>query len=943
MFRMKPIVLALLTSMSYTEARANSLPDTDVLEVEEKIIVTGSRIARAGIETASPVVSIDAEELSISGSMNVADVLATLPQFGPGIESSDNSYNGANAGIATSDLRNLGSHRTLVLINGHRPTQMADSSGQLVTDVRNIPATLIENIEILTGGASAVYGSDAVAGVVNIILKKDFEGLDFNVQVSSTEQEDGETQSFSISYGMNFDNDKGNVVFSADFFNQEELTHASRPGSNGQTSYVPNPEDPDAEDNGIPNQIVLHNVGWADYNITSDRPTFMSGNSYNYFQFNRNSDGSLSDGFLAVKDAELHEYYKQSHDDNPNLYSSVGPQQAIQPYERINLNIHGNYELANDVYLTADLSYSKVSTEHTIDPEFIFSWDGWVDVTDAPFTVPQQVVAAAEADDTNWIAIPYTFNDFGNRITDADREYISASFGLEGEFDNGWVWDTYVSAGGTTVDITNHNRVNSDRFSAYKLIGDCETDNTCAEFNPFMPLTDDVISYLKLEPFTNTTDTFQYTVSGNIAGELYTLPAGDLLLSAGFEVRQEGLEVTPSQISIDGTNHGSTVAATDVERDIKEVYVELVAPILKDATLAKSLDVEAAYRLADYTYAGENSSWKFGTNWAIDDNVRLRTIYSKTVRAPQLTELFRPEEVRFTRYIDPCDSEEVKLASDPGLRAANCAALGLPADFASEMRITGGSDVTIQGNKDLNVETAYTLTAGFVVTPVAIENLSISIDYFDIDLEKGIAKFGAEENAKKCVDSDSIDNVFCAEVTRKADGNISNINDTYVNANKMRRRGVDIQSYYQYDFDDFGKVDLNLYATRLLESSFTESDLAGAETEEWAGVDEDPKWRSSLALTYHLDDLSVAWQTNYSESVLYDREVTAEDYEVYRIPSSTLHNLRVTYRFNAGTDVYFGINNIADKDWLGVPGASRGKYPYPITGRSFYAGLNFRL
>ena len=256
------------------------------------------------------------------------------------------------------------------------------------------------------------------------------------------------------------------------------------------------------------------------------------------------------------------------------------------------------------------------------------------------------------------------------------------------------------------------------------------------------------------------------------------------------------------------------------------------------------------------------------------------------------------------------------------------------------MRITGGSDVTVRGNEELEVETAYTLTAGFVFTPQFIENLSFSVDYFDIDLEDGITKFGAFTTAAMCVDASSIDNVFCSQVTRKADGNISNINDTYVNANKMRRRGLDIQSYYQHELGELGTIDVNIYATHLLESSFTESDLAGAEKREWVGVNGSPEWKASFSIGYTLKDLRVSWQTNHSSNVLYGREATAEDYERHMIPSSTLHNLRVGYDLNEQTNIYFGINNIADKDWLGIPGASRGGSTYPIAGRGYYAGVN---
>jgi outer membrane receptor protein involved in Fe transport len=902
----------------------------------EKIVVTGSRIARPGVESASPVISLDVSDLAITGSMNVAEVLATLPQFSAGIESSSNAYNPGNAGLATVNLRDLGSHRTLVLINGHRPTQMVDSSGRLVSDMQNIPASLIKSVEILTGGASAVYGSDAVAGVVNVILKKDFEGFDGNIQGSSTEEKDGETQALSLSYGTNFDDDKGNVVVSFDYYNQEAMTFASRPGSNGQTTYINNP-------NGdIPNEVILSNVGWADYNIPNNRPTFMSGNSYDYFQFDRNTDGSLGEGYRAILDSELHDYYKQSYDLNPNMYSTVGPQNSITPYDRFSVNLHGGYEISEDTYLTTDVSYSKVQSTNAIDPEFIFSWNAWVDIYDAPFDVPQVVIDAAESDNTNWIAIPYTFNDMGNRTTDVEREYLSASFALEGDLDNGWSWDTYIAGGKTSVDETSKNRINSDNWSGgFELVGDCEATNSCAVMNPFEPLSAEVIDYLKLDAFTDTSETSQYTLAANLSGDVIALPAGDLMFAAGFELRKEALKVTPSQVSLNGTNRGNTRGATDVDRDIQEVYLELIAPLVADVMLVKSLDVEAAYRYANYTYAGNNDSWKLGVNWAIDDNLRMRANYAKAVRAPQLTELFRPEEVIFSRYMDPCDSEELDNGSNDELRRANCAALGLSTNFESEMRITGGSYTTVQGNENLTVETAYTLTAGIVLTPTFIEDFSISIDYFDIDLADGITKFGASTTAEMCVDSATIDNVFCPEVTRKSDGNISNINDTYVNANKMRRRGLDIQSYYLHSLGDFGELEFNLYATHLLESSFTESELAGADKREWVGVNGTPEWKASFMIGYSLSDLTVSWQTNYSSSMLYGREATAADYEKHKLPASTLHNVRLTYDLSEEANVYFGVNNVSDKDWLGTPGASMGGSTYPISGRGYYAGVNF--
>jgi outer membrane receptor protein involved in Fe transport len=935
-FKYTPVALALFAAVSTPYAFAADEVAQSEEESVERIVVTGSKIARPGVESAAAVVSIDASDLAITGNMNIAETLATLPQFAMGIDSTGSAYTPGDVGLSTVNLRSLGTHRTLVLINGRRPTQTADSSGRLVTDLQNIPASLIDHIEVLTGGASAVYGSDALAGVVNVILKKDFEGLDINAQASSTEEKDGETQAFSLSYGNNFNEGKGNFVVSVDYINQEEMTWKSRPGSQAQSTYVNNPND------SGPDEVVLNNVGWADYNIESDRPTFYNYNSGEYVQFNRNEDGSLGEGYIAITDAELFDYYKQSYDNNPNMYSSVADKQPVQPYDRINVNLHGGYELDDDVYFTANLSYSKVDSEITLDPDYIYSWNGRVNIYDAPFDIPAEVVAAAESIGTENIRIPYTFNDFGARKVEVDREYVSAAFGLEGDLENGWAWDAYLSLGQTSADQTHINSAYTARYDDFELVGACEENNSCAEFNPFMPMAQETIDYLRLDPHTDTTETFQYTVAAGLSGDIMTLPAGDLMFSTGLDLREEGLKTTPSQASLEGLSHGSTLAPIDVDRSIQEAYIELVAPLVEDVMLVKSLEFETAYRYANYTYAGGNDSWKFGLNWAVDDNVRLRTIYSKAVRAPQLTELFRAESVGESRFMDPCDVDELDngVGTDPDLRAANCAALGLPADFEAATRITGGVQRTIKGNENLDVETAHTLTAGVVFTPVFIDNFTLSLDYYDIDLEDGISQFGAEDTTTNCVDSSSINNTFCPEVTRGADGNITNVNDTYVNANQMRRRGLDIESYYLQELGEFGEIDLNLYVTHIFESSFADSELDSSDREEYVGVNGTPDWKGTLNIGYTFNDLRVTWQTNYSSSVLYKRDATADDYSEFELPASTLHNLRVSYDVNDQTNVYVGISNVADKDWLGTPGTSSGGSTYPISGRGYYAGVN---
>lgn len=941
--KLKPLFVAIMSVLLSQNVVAEEIRLDKGIDEEnfEKIIVTGSRIARAGADTTAPVTVVTAEELSISGSMNLNEMLATLPQF-QGINASTDAYNPENAGLNTVNLRDLGAVRTLVLINGHRPTQTANSSDLFVTDVSNIPASLVDRVEILTGGASAVYGSDAVAGVVNIILKKEFEGVEVDLYGSTTEKGDGEQTGVTITGGFNFDDSKGNLAVSLDYLKENELRYADRPGSYGQTNFVANKLDPKGNIAGIPDQITLGNIGWADYNVLAARPTILMDN-YDYFQFGRDTNGELTNGFLAVTDAELYDYYKQSTDVNPYMYSSVGPIQAVVPKEKYSVYLNGNYEFDSGLLLSGDVQYSKIKSKQNLDPEFVFSWNGWVNINDAPFDVPQAVIDTVSNDNngSNWFAVPYTFNDLGNRETHVDREYISASLTLEGDIFDDWYWDAYIASGKTSKEATSLNRVNTERFYGFETFGDCEADNTCPEFNPFMPLTDELMDYVRIDPFTNTTTTFQHTVAGNINGTVLALPAGELLLGAGVEYRKEGLKIDPSSVSLSGINRGSTKAPQDVDRDIAEAYFEVIVPVVADMLFADSIDVEAAYRVANYTYAGTNDSWKLGINWAINDDIRVRSVYAKAVRAPQLTELFSPEETGFFRMSDPCDADEIPFSDNPELRMANCAALGVPADFESELRITGGSYGSTKGNESLEPEVAHTLTAGLVLSPSQVENLIISLDYFNIEIEDVIGRFGAEEFAERCVDADSVDNPFCGQVTRAADGNISYVNDTYVNSAKMVREGVDFQVNYDMELSGNSDIDFALYGTYLTKSTW--QDTADTQEYDYVGVNGVPEWKTSFNTNYRIDNFNASWQINYVSSTLVSRTASSEKYDRPELPSSILHNARLAYEFTHAVRVYVGVTNVFDQDWLGIAGASSGGTTYPIRGRGYNAGINLQF
>ncbi|MCL1049866.1 TonB-dependent receptor [Shewanella abyssi] len=941
--KLKPLFVAIMSGFLAQNAVAEEIRvDDGANDGEyERIVVTGSRLARAGADTTAPVTVVTAEELAITGSMNLNEMLATLPQF-QGIEASTNAYNPANAGLSTVELRDLGAIRTLVLLDGHRPTQTLNSSNLLVTDLNNIPATLVDRVEILTGGASAVYGSDAVAGVVNIILKKDYEGVELNVYGSTTEQGDGEQTGVTLTTGLSFDDSKGNVVASFDYSKESEIRYSDRPGSRSETGYYTNKLDPKANKEGIPNLITLNNIGWVDYNIPVDRPTiWLPDSDYSYYQFGREDDGSLAPGYLSATDEELYGYYRQSKVTNPYMYSSVGPVQFVVPDEKYSAYVSASYDFDNSLRLSGNVQYSKVTAKQRIDPEFMYST--WVDTANAPFTVPQEVldVVAEHNDGSSWIKVPYTFQQIGDRIKENEREYLSASLTLEGDISDDWYWDAYVSSGTTNKDSTSFNNIDTTRLYRYETVGVCEETNSCPEFNPFMPLSDELQDYVRLDPFTDTTSSFQHTASANVNGTVFELPAGPLQVGFGAEFRQEGFKVEPSDVKLSGLNRGNTIAPQDVDRDIIEGYVEVNIPVIADVAFAESVDIEAALRMANYSHSGTNDSWKFGVNWAINDEVRVRSVYAKAVRAPQLTELFAPESKVKFKFDDPCDVDQIQHGDDPALRAANCQALGVPADFESEMRITGEVAGSTKGNEDLTPEIAHTLTAGVVYTSSMLDNLVVSLDYFDIEIEDVITRVGASTTVKRCVDSTTINNPFCSQVTRKADGNISYVNDTYVNNANMKRKGIDFQVNYDWDLDGGANIDLTLYGTYAIHSSF--KDANDSEAHNYVGVRGVPEWKSSFITSYANEGFKATWQVNYVSSTKYSRTATQETHDNPIMPSSILHNTRLAYDFTDSVRAYVGVTNVFDQDWIGTVGASTGSTTYPIRGRGYNAGINIQF
>lgn len=906
----------------------------------ETIEVTGSRLTRTTFDAPSPTMVISAETIQMTGALNMNDLLSTMPQFGKGFDATDGNYSFGNSGINAPDLRDLGSTRTLNLINGKRPIAITNDSNIMLTDIGIIPSELVERVEVLTGGGSAVYGSDAVAGVVNFILKKDFEGTAVRAQMGGTDAGGAESQSITLTHGLNFNDGRGNFTMSVDYFKQKALLFKDRPGSGNTKRYITNPEDTGPND-GIFDQIIATDVTYPSFNATKNMFGVWNNDvsAVDWYQLD-GADASLRTPAEATKDGWMAL--------DGSGFDPLGYNMARNPYDRINAYARLGYQFDNFT-MSADVMYSKTQSEDEIDPAFV--WDTWTTVENLQadgITVPDSVLNTLSDYGDNWLSLPYTFDEAGPRGHQNEREYLSASITLEGDLTDNWSWDMYLTTGFTKAKLTSNNALRNDRFNSgnFTLTGPCADTGTCPEFSPFEPASQEVLDYV-MATHSTFTDVVGHGFAANISGDVFELPAGVVQVTGGIDIRYESLDYRPSELWSSGKLSSLMTGIDDVSRNIQEVYGEILIPVLSDITLIKSLEIEGAVRHAKYsTESASFTSSKIGLNWAITDDVRFRSTYSRAIRAPQLGELFTGESIGYSSLTDPCDADQIGGGPADGRRLTNCQALGIDEGWDSNLKGKRGKVVS-SGNPDLKEETATTFTAGFVFQPTFIDDLRISVDYYDIDLSDLIVSFGANTMLSNCVDLDTINNEYCDQISRADGGDVLSVNDTSLNADNSRRRGMDFEASYivkmAETFNLAGELFFNLAASHQLEKSYTEYDYI----EDKPLVDDPlgelgaPKWKGDFMLTYNLDDLSIRWTTKYTQGGPRYKDVAADRYENINIKDSIVHNFWMGYDINEELNLYIGVNNVTDETWLDNPFTNWGRLNYSLLGRAYYAGVNY--
>ncbi len=956
----KAISLALLAStaslpaFAFEEAEAKSV---------ERIEVTGSRIARSELSQPTPVLVLDAKDIAKFGTPDLGSILSELPAIGSTDTLIGNNNSNAAAGTSSADLRRLGSARTLVLINGKR--HVAGTPGESTVDLSTIPAALIQRVEIITGGASAIYGSDAVSGVINVILKKDFDGFAANLTgTKSTEGVNSRNHSFNILAGTDFADGKGNVTFFTGIERVGEVMSADIRQFEGWGT-VNNPDD-GGEDDGIPDKLRRRNVSSEMIHANGVINPFGGAAGRYVFdnagnpivQTQREFDNSFAFGnFPNGCD------YCFNGEDYENYSPGV---------EKINVGSTLTFDLTDNITFNSDFKYVRSDITQQFQPSFQFG-DISINVEDNAFLDSGLRSTLLDAGQST-VSMAKFFDELGNRSAANRRELFRYTAGFEGSFvvsDTDVDWELYYANGETTNKRQTLNDLIPDNFTAAvdsvidpetgeaacrsqveSAQGEGYTDpasvngSNCVAFNPFgQSSSQEARDYVSAD-VTREDVIKQEFVGGVISfdtAEFMELQGGGIGLAAGFEYREESSESITDEFTKRGFLSSAATPDSYGEYDVTEFFVEVSLPLLSGMKFAHELTLDAAFRTADYSHAGKAEAWKVGLMYAPFEDFRIRGTIGEAVRAPNITEAFDPISPGFARVSDPCDADNI---SDDPDRAANCAALGVPAGFQANDNVS--VDLLSGGNSELESEDSESLTVGFVWTPSFIENLSVTVDYYDIEITDAITFVAAQNVADNCVDATGgPDAGFCSQIDRNPTTNdIELVRSGYLNAAALNTKGVETQVRYSTDLSAFelpGEIKTNLLVSKLLELEQFEFQDRPDEINVEDGEVGDPSLQISLGIDYEIDDLVISWSTRYIDrSFTLDISPTgdtAEDTSPAYIGSVTTHDISFNYLVNDILSVNAGVRNLTDKL---APGYTANAI-YDLVGRRAYAGVSVKF
>jgi iron complex outermembrane receptor protein len=933
-------------------SEAADAPQPGDADTTGDVVVTGTRIQRPDYEAPNPIVSFNATNIQQSGNTNITNFLQRVPALtGSRDRTQTSGGNGTygsfgQTGLNQLNLRNLGTNRTLVLVDGRR--HVAGEANTAAVDINAIPTDLISRVDVLTGAVSAVYGADGVSGVVNFIMKRDFDGLTARAQSGISDYGDAGNRFVSVTAGRNFADGRANVTLNYEYNADDPVTNDDRPFLRQANRKFLIPNDADVGDNpNVPDNILVGDLHYTD--ISPIGAVFVGGESNpSYDGFGRPYDR----GTPAA-------YYFTGGVSTPVAGFYQGD--ILPKVERHAVNLLTHFD-ASDAF---KVSLEGKFVQNTTSSFGQYPQTYYVPVSLANPFVPAAIRDAAVAAGAANLFVNRDNIDFGRQGEEDRRRTYRGVVDFSGRISDHASWDLYYEYGRTDVRIRKINdRLSAQYLNAIDAVVGANGQIVCNPANnpgagciPISLFGTSTYTPEQLDYFLVSHDSAaritQQVVSGSVSGDFgafFELPGGPIRFAFGGEYRKETSRFSPNADLVNARffqyDEPSVVTPSRGSFDVKEAFGELEATIFKDQPFASLLSVGAAGRYSDYSTVGGNETWQFNGTYAPIADISFRGSYGKAVRAPNIGELFQPRLGDAAFFTDPCTPQEINNGTQ--YRQANCTATLAAVGAVSSAALQNPDFIrgTSSGNPNLQPERATTWTAGVLLRPSFLRGFNASADWYDITLNGAINTVAAGTLAALCVDQPTVPNQFCNSFTRaQGTGIVNNYQVGPLNVAQFRTAGLDINIDYLFETARAGTFDLRLVAGYL--DKLTLIGIPGAPAENQVDQAFKPRWNANFSPTWTLGGLSVNYNLRFQNATLaFSRNALAANPDIaagryIRNDALWQHDAQVKYRVNDRFEGYLGVNNLTDQK--PDPASYGTNVPIPPLGRFYYAGVRVAL
>ncbi|WP_047867023.1 TonB-dependent receptor domain-containing protein [Sphingomonas paucimobilis] len=884
-------IVAGYAAPALAQADPTPQPKAQVLGDDSDIVVTGSRIRRQDLAGVGPATVVTAEQIQNTGIVNIETALQRLPA-NAGFAGNQTSAYWTNNGYGTAqvNLRGLGIKRTLVLLNGRR--LVAGGTGANSSpDLNMIPVVALARTDVLKDGASAIYGADAMAGVVNLVTRTDYEGLGLSVRQGITERGDGSDLTADLLWGIR--NDRGGFMAAVTYQTTSAVNMASRaPCSLAETT---------------PGSLSCVNSA----STIGGRAVLPNGQQINFNQV-PGGNGNFYEPYSPAK-----------HNFNSNPFLN-----AVSPVERVSTAFFADYALTDGIQAFGEFLYTFRKSNQIATP-------GTLRNLSIPASNPTNPTGQ------NLVLAQRRLAEPGARHFFQETDTWQGTFGLRGKLANDWAWEVAGSFGRNTAVDGSTNIANLERVANTLDRSKCSSTAgaaiPCGDYLGFGDLTPQVLDYILFTSRDRGGNELG-TVTADLNGDLFSLPAGAVSFATGVVYRREKGWRDPDPLTVLGVANVNQQDPISGSSTAKEAYLELSVPVLANTAFAKALTLDGAVRYSDYNLFGSDWNYKLSADWVVNDSIRLRGTYGTGFRIPNVPELFGGVSEGNLTTTDPCSRY---TSSGNVTLIANCQASGVPANYTQL-----GTTIltTVGGNQSLRPESSTTWTVGTVISPRGIiPGLSLTADWFDIKIKDAIRAIPGSTKLAVCYASQNLSHPFCSDFTRSAlTGEVTYLSAQPINTGREEMNGLDLGLVYSGAVGEVKiSLDLNMtYLNKYVVNPFPGGAPIYFDGFIGGGNGGYPKWRGYGVLTAEKDGISATWSTQWIGKAT-DFNASAGDIG-YRTPNVFYHNLQLAFAIDEKTRFQIGADNLFDRKAPYIQSftdANTDTMTYDLLGRRFYAGF----